>query len=94
MFEKLKKNIMYGFIVASVIISIIITLKTISKYSKEIYNKLSDVLKYFNNSNMEGGQTNIMRRLPKIGFNNKGIIEPFAYINLGNLIYYINKGKI
>ena len=46
------------------------------------------------NSNMEGGQTNIMRRLPKIGFNNKGIIEPFAYINLGNLIYYINKGKI
>ena len=46
------------------------------------------------NSNLEGGQTNIMRRLPKRGFNNKGFVEPFDYINLGKLVYYINKGKI
>ncbi len=46
------------------------------------------------NSKLEGGQTNIMRRTPKRGFNNKGFLERFAYVNISQLIYYINKGKI
>lgn len=46
------------------------------------------------NSKLEGGQTNIMRRLPKRGFNNKGFLERFAYINISQIIYCINKGKI
>ena len=37
----------------------------------------------------EGGQTNIMRRLPKVGRVNKAFRKPFAYINISKVIYYI-----
>jgi large subunit ribosomal protein L15 len=41
----------------------------------------------------EGGQTPILRRLPKVGFSNKFAIN-YAVINLGDLEKFIASGKI
>lgn len=41
----------------------------------------------------EGGQTPILRRLPKVGFNNK-FATNYAVINLGDIEKFIAAGKI
>jgi len=42
----------------------------------------------------EGGTTSISRRVPKRGFNRRGIKTKNCYLNLSNLAYYISKGKL
>jgi large subunit ribosomal protein L15 len=46
------------------------------------------------NPNMEGGQTNFMKRIPKYGRKSSGIRFRPEYINISKIIYFVNKGII
>lgn len=41
-----------------------------------------------------GGQNPLNKRLPKKGFNQRGFKKPLSVINIKDLLYYINKGRI
>lgn len=42
----------------------------------------------------EGGQSPIVKRLPKFGFNDTAFQKPLDQVNIGDLKYYIERGRI